>query len=131
MSTRTTLRPYPVITAGNMAVNITSSPTVLNGLTKAAYQASWSGSTPVGTLSVQGSNDYALSSDGQTVANAGHWVTLTLNVDGTPSTTVSVSGNTGSDLINMSELAFFAIRLIYTAGSGTGTMNATICGKVS
>ncbi len=130
MSTRTTLRPYSVITNGNMASDITSSATILQSITRVSYIASWVGTTPVGTLSVQVSNDYSLNPDGS-VKNAGNWSTITLNVNGVPSQTVSVSGNTGTDGINVDGLATYAVRLIYTAGSGTGTLNATIVGKVS
>ncbi len=131
MSTRTNLRPQAVITAGDMsATTITSAVTILQSLSRIAYEASWSGSTPVGTLSVQVSNDYSLYPDG-TVNNAGHWVALVLNVSGTPSTTVSVSGNTGTAFIDVDGTAAYASRLLYTKGSGTGTMNATVNGKVS
>lgn len=131
MSTRTGLRPQAVITSGDMsAVSITSTPTILQSLTRVSYEATWSGTSPVGTLSVQVSNDYSLHQDG-TVNNAGNWVSLVLNVSGTPSTTVSVSGNTGSDFIDVDGTAAYAVRLIYTKGSGVGTLNATVNGKVS
>lgn len=129
MSTRTNLRPQAVITAGDMSGNLTSAPTILQSLTRLSYEAHWSGSTPVGTLSVQVSNDYSLNADG-TVHNAGNWVTLVLNVNGSPSTTVPVSGNTGTDFIDIDGTAAYAARLIYTFGSGTGTMTATVNGKV-
>lgn len=129
MSTRTGLRPQKVITAGSMAGNLTSNPTILQSLTKVTYAVSWSGTTPVGTMSVQGSNDYALNPDG-TVANAGTWTTFVLDVSGTPSSTVAVSGNTGNGVIDL-ETGIYAIRLIYTAGSGTGSLTAYFNGKVA
>lgn len=113
-----------------MAGNLVSNPTVLQSLTKASYTVSWTGSTPVGTVSVQGSNDYSLNPNG-TVLNAGTWNTLTLSVNGTTSTTVAISGNTGSGAIDVLETALYAIRLIYTAGSGTGSITAIFNGKVS
>lgn len=130
MSTRTTLRPYVVINAQSMASNITSSVTVLESITAVSYQMTWSGTSPVGTVSVQMSDDYSLNVDG-TVKNAGTWSTIYINVNGTPATTAAVSGNTGSGFIDIEKTAAYAIRLIYTAGSGTGTMTATICGKVA
>lgn len=129
MSTRTGLRPQKVITAGSMAGNLTSNPTILQSLTKVTYAVSWSGTTPVGTMSVQGSNDYALNPDG-TVANAGTWTTFVLDVSGTPSSTVAVSGNTGNGVIDL-ETGIYAIRLIYTAGSGIGSLTAYFNGKVA
>lgn len=130
MSTRTTIRPQSVVTNGNMASNITSAPTILQSLTKASYAISWTGTSPVGTVSVQGSNDYSLNQDGS-VHNTGTWNTLTLSVSGSPATTIAISGNTGNGAIDVLETALYAIRLIYTAGSGTGTLNVIVNAKVS
>lgn len=130
MSTRTALRPQVVINAGSMAGNLISNPTILQSLTKASYSLSWSGTTPVGTVSVQGSNDYSLNPNGS-VLNAGTWNTLTLSVNGQPATTVAVSGNTGNGAIDIVETALYALRLIYTAGSGTGSLTVVFNGKVS
>lgn len=130
MSTRTSLRPQTVLTAGSMAGNLTSNPTILQSLTKASYTVSWSGTSPVGTISIQGSNDYALNPDG-TVLNTGTWNTLTLQVNGLPTTTVSISGNTGNGAVDVLETALYAVRLIYTAGSGVGSLTAIFNGKVS
>ena len=131
MSTRTALRPTPVITNGDMsATSITSLVTVLQSITGCSYQAVWSGTSPVGTLSVQVSNDYALTATGG-VANSGTWTTITLNVGGSPASSVSVSGNTGSAFIDIDKTGAYAVRLVYTKGSGTGTLNATIAGKVA
>lgn len=130
MSTRTVLRPHAVITNGAMTGNITSEVTVLQSLTRMSYAASWSGTSPVGTLSVQVSNDYTLDSAGF-VANAGTWTTVTLNVTGSPVSSVPVSGNTGTVFIDIDGIAAYAMRCVYTFTSGTGTLNVTIVGKVS
>lgn len=132
MSTRTGLRPTVVIDEVSMGADIASTPTILQSLSRVSYEVVWSnGSTPVGTLSVQLSNDYALNPDGTHVANSGTWTSMYLNVNGTPSTTVSVSGNTGNVFIDIDGTAAYAIRLIYTRVSGDGTMTATIAGKVN
>lgn len=130
MSTRTTLRPYSVITNGAMAANITSSVTVLQSITGVSYALSWAGTSPVGTVSVQVSNDYSLEPTGA-VNNSGTWTTVELNVAGVPSTTIAITGNTGTVFIDIERIMAYAIRLIYTAGSGTGTLQAVINGKVS
>lgn len=129
MSSRPTIRPQPVITNGVMASNITSLPTIMGSTTGASYAVSWTGTTPVGTCSVQVSNDYKI--DGNVVLNAGTWTTIYLNVNGTPSQTIAISGNTGNGFIDIQKTIGYAIRLIYTAGSGSGTMNAVYNGKVS
>lgn len=130
MSTRTSFRPQSVITNGNMASSITSQVTILQSITGPSYSLSWSGSTPVGTVSVQVSNDYALNPNG-TVHNAGTWNTLTLDVSGSAVTSIPVSGNTGTGFIDIQKTNAYAIRLIYTAGSGAGTLQVIFNGKVS
>lgn len=130
MSTRTNLRPQPVITAGSMAGNLTSAPTILQSISGISYEISWTGSTPVGTVSVQTSNSYSLNPDG-TVNNPGVWTTLVLEVSGSFVTSIPISGNTGNGMIDPITTDAYAIRLIYTASSGTGTLTATVNGKVS
>jgi len=94
-----------------------------------AYSYSWVGSTPVGTITVQVSNDYSLNPVGA-VLNAGTWNNLIFNVGGTPTSSIAVSGNTGNGFLDI-QLGGYAIRTVYTKGSGTGTLQATIAGKVS
>lgn len=129
MSNRPYTDPKQVITDGAMASNIASLVTILQQKTMSSYGVSWSGTSPVGTLSVQVSNDYSLYPNGQ-VNNPGTWTTLVLNVAGTPSSTIAVSGNTGTVFVDITDTAAYAIQLVYTAGSGTGTMQATYVGKV-
>jgi hypothetical protein len=117
---RTVLRPEVVISAGSLAGNLTSSVTVLQSLSKVSYHLSWTGSSPVGTASLQVSNDYSLLPNGQ-VNNPGTWQTVT---------TSTVSGSPGTGFIDAITGAY-ATRLIYTSTSGTGTLTATVAGKVS
>lgn len=131
MSTRTNLRPHSVITNGSMTGNLISEATILQSISGVSYTLSWSGSTPVGTVSVQGSNDYSLNADG-TVDNSGTWNTIYISVNGgAASATAPITGNTGVGLIEILKTTVYAIRLIYTAGSGTGTINVVINGRVS
>jgi len=113
-----------------MAANITSAPTVIQKLSMLSYGLSWTGSSPVGTVSVQLSNDFSLDAEGR-VLNAGTWNTALLNYNGTQVTTIPITGSTGSGLIDIVLTAAYAIRLIYTAGSGTGALTVTANGKVS
>lgn len=129
MSARPYIGPQQVVTSGNMASNITSTPTFVPNVARPSYGIYWSGTSPVGTLSVQTSSDYALSADGQSVANAGHWATMTLLYNGTYTTTIPVSGNTGTAQLDL-QTSVPVIRLIYTAASGVGTMNAFVNAKV-
>lgn len=130
MSTRTSLRPHAVISAESMGASITSEVTILQSLTKLSYGVSWAaGSTPIGTLSIEVSNDYSLLPDG-TVNNPGTWNTVTLSVNGVPASSVAVSGNTGNALLDGQSSAY-AARLVYTRSSGGGTMSAYVVAKVS
>ncbi len=130
MSSRTVLRPHPVIVNGDMsATSITSEVTLLQSLSKPSYEFSWTGSTPVGTITVQVSNSY--SAQGSTVLNAGNWTTIPVQMaDGSIVTSIPVTGNTGSGIIDLIT-AVYAIRVVYTKTSGTGTLQAIISGKIS
>lgn len=135
---RTALRPTIVIpspqaspaNSGDMSSSITSAPTVLQSISQVCYSVSWTGTTPVGTISVQASNDYSINPNG-TVDNPGTWATMTLQYNGSAVTSIPVTGNTGNGLIDITDTATYAIRLVYTASSGTGTLTAIVSGKVS
>lgn len=123
MSSRPQIKPFSVITDGDMSSSITSAVTVIDDLSMISYSYLWSGSSPVGSVSIQVSNDYSKNSDGST-RNAGTWNTLPL------SSATAVSGNTGNGGIDIDANAFFAIRTVYTAVSGTGTLNVNVVCKV-
>lgn len=130
MAFRPEIRPYQVLTDGVMANSLTSSVTIIQKISKVSYTFVWSaGSTPVGTVSVQGSNDYSIDAQGN-VVNSGAWKTLTIYDAGALATTVAVSGNSGGTGIDV-ETGFYAIRAIYTRASGSGILQIYVCGKVS
>lgn len=129
MSSRTQLSPFPVIggtstVSGDMSSSITSLVTIIQKLSLVSYDIAWSGSSPVGSIAIQVSNDYAVTTAGS-VTNTGSWSTLPL------SASTSVSGNTGTGFIDLDANAGYAMRIVYTRASGTGTMTATVCGKVA
>lgn len=129
MSSRPLIKPHTVISDGNMAsVSITSDVTIIQQLSMISYGFSWVGSTPVGTIAIQVSNDYSIDPAGA-VLNAGTWTPLDLIYQGNVVSTVPVSGNTGNGLIDI-ETGAYAIRAVYTKGSGTGTLQGKVCSKV-
>lgn len=130
MSTRYYLPPQQVLDA-SMASNQTSNVTILGPITGCSYGVSWSGSSPTGTLAVEGSNDYQLSFDGKTVVNAGTWNTLYLEFEGNIVASVPVSGNSGNAMLDITKTQIYAVRLVYTASGGSGMILATISGKVA
>lgn len=135
---RPNFQPYTVIpnkngspaSSGDMSSSIISAPTIISSLTQISYAVTWTGTSPVGTLSVEVSNDFSVNNDGST-RNAGTWNPVVLSYSGTNTTAIAISGNTGNGVIDIASTGLYAIRLHYTAGSGTGTMNAIINGKVA
>lgn len=131
MSSRPHSKPYKVINAQPMASNITSIPTIIQMVSMPSYSYSWAGATPVGTISVQISNDYEQNVDGS-VKVAGTWTSIYFQLNGsTMVNSVPVSGNSGTGFIDVPITGAYAIRTVYTAGSGTGTMTAIINAKVA
>ena len=138
MSTRTTLKPQLVIPSAqgspangqSMAASITSAPTILQSLTKLSYSVSWTGTSPVGTLKVQVSNDYTVQAQGG--VTGGTWNTLPpLNLAGASVTSIPVSGNTGNGFIDIESLSGGAVQLVYTFTSGTGVLTAYVKAEVA
>ena len=123
MSQRPRITPEQVITDGDMShATVASAVTIVQSIPAIAYTFQWTG-TPTGSFSVQISNDYSLYPNG-TVNNPGTWTTLPLGG------TSTVSGDDGSGAFDIRETGFYAIQLIYTKGSGSGTLNAYVAGKV-
>lgn len=129
MATRTNLRPHAVLIDESMAADITSEPTILQSLTGVGYQLTWTGTSPVGDLYVQVSNDYSLNAMGD-VENSGTWTNLTLSVNGSPEASIAITGNSGNGFIDIEKTMAYAIRLFYDRTSGTGSLSAVITGKV-
>ncbi len=124
MASRPLIGPFSVITDGDMSGDITSKVTVIQNTTLISYEIAWNGTSPVGVISVEVSNDYSQNQDG-TVKNAGKWTELPLSV------TPTVSGNIDNGFIDITEIAAYAIRVKYTRTSGTGSLQATLVAKVA
>src|ERR1700732_1031547 len=126
MASRPIFSPYPVIVNASMAGTVTSAVTIIQNLSLLGYDISWSGGSgsTAGTFKVQVSNTYSQKADG-TVAVAGNWTTLTL------SNVPTVATSSGNGYIDVDTISAFAMRLVYTPSGGSGTLNATICGKVA
>lgn len=124
MSSRPIIAPYHVVSDHSLSATFASTPTIVTNISMISYDIAWSaGSSPVGTVTVEVSNTYALNPDGS-IKTAGNWSTLTL------STPCSVSGNSGNGAIDVDSISFYAVRLKYTRTSGSGTMNVTLNAKV-
>lgn len=99
-----------VITSGDMSLATVTSVSVPNAEGRhIALSATFSGSSPVGTLTLQGSNDGIQY--------------------GAIAAALAVSGNSGTVCLNVPNVAFPYINCLYTKTSGTGTITASISVK--
>lgn len=97
-----------LINGASMTTNITSPSQSLDNCVRYCMQAYWSGTSPVGTITVSASND---------------------NVNFTAISSVAVASNTGNYMVNVDNPAYPWMQVTYTYTSGTGTLTATIAGK--
>jgi len=129
MSDRPLIAPIfnkPLISAGDMSGNITGPATVIQRLPGISYDIKWTGN-PTGTFAVQVSNTYAINPDGS-VANAGNWTSLpTASFTGTYP---APAGSGGTGFLDVVGTEAYAVRLIYTAGSGSGSLTVVAAAKV-
>lgn len=92
-----------LIDSESMASDLETEAVNLNGVGSYSIQAIWSaGTSPVGTLTLKGSND------GLTFSS----------IYSTP-----VAGNTGEILVNIEKPAYAHFKVTYVATGGTGTLN--------
>jgi hypothetical protein len=116
----------PIINAVSMATSINGPATVIQRLPGISYDISWTG-TPVGTFSVQVSNTVVIGPEGSVIV-AGNWYTLPATL--LTGTLPVAAGAPGNGLIEVIGTESYAIRLSYTAASGTGTLTVVACAKV-
>lgn len=116
----------PVIGAGDMSGSLTSLITIIQRLPGISYDLAWTG-TPTGTFQVQVSNTVTFYPDG-TIQNAGNWNTLpTAAFVGTYPAPAGAPGNGFLDVIGTEA---YAVRLVYTRVSGSGSLTVIPCAKV-
>lgn len=93
------------ITSGDMAGDITGISINVQQAVRLCVVHTWSnGSTPVGTIKVQGSNDNT------------NWVTVNSQ---------ALSGNSGSLIYNDSSVGYAYVRSVYTRSSGSATLDSS------
>lgn len=112
------LKPYKMLNAADMSTTQTSAATNTENLDKASIVVRWSGTAPVGAITIEGKNKVQTAS-GMVDSD---WVTL----DFEP---INVTGNTGNHTILFIELPFTELRMVYTPTSGVGAITAIITAK--
>ena len=121
-SSRAIIKSFPAVgvvasgaaVSGDMSADITGPSTILDKVDQVCFDVSWTSTTAVGVISIQGSNTGVDST----------FKDLTFN----PVLTQPAS-NSGGYLINLALIPFTYIRFKYTRTSGTGTMVVTMSAK--
>lgn len=118
MGRKNVLLSFPMLNGADMSTNQTSPVTDIAYLDNAGITVTWSGTSPVGTITVECANP-------NPTENEADWNWHELGF-GTP---IDVTGNTGSHIISMNQLPFTKIRLKYNFTSGTGSISALLSVK--
>lgn len=109
-----------------MTTTLTSNAVGIQFMDNISMQMVWTGS-PTGAFAVQGSLDYKQLAPGgvipPTIENAGTWTAITL------SPSPAATGSSGDWLLDLNQLSFPWIRIVYTPVSGSGNLNVTVAGK--
>ena len=108
MGRKNVLKSFKLFDQEDISVSATSAETSVINLDKASIAVAWTGTSPVGEITVEARN-------GEKDA----WVQLDI-------ATMAISGNSGNHRILFLELPFTDIRMQYTSTSGTGNLDATI-----
>jgi hypothetical protein len=114
MGRKSVMPGFAMIDQQSLASNITSSVVSVKNLDYASIHVEWTGTSPVGTLTVEARN-------GETDS----WYELDMG------SAISISGNSGDHQLVFNLLPFTDLRLQYAATSGSGTLNAEISMKVT
>ena len=114
MGRKNVVKSYKMIEAGDLASNIESTTTNVINLDKASIHLKWSGTSPIGTITVEAQN-----------GENDSWYELDFG------SSINISGASGDHQIIFNELPFTSIRIQYTATSGTGEITATYTAKVT
>jgi hypothetical protein len=113
MSRKSIVKSFQIFDTVDISTNQTSSAVNVLKLDQASISISWSGTAPVGVITVEAKNG---TNDSFYELDFG--------------TTIPVSGNSGNHQIILSEMPFEEIRVIYTSTSGTGSLDAIYTAKV-
>lgn len=120
------LPTLPVATTQSLATSFTSPITTITYQDNVAYQINITTSNSTGTFAVQASLDYIAPGPQGSGGRAGNWITLPLS-GANPPTVAAANDNI---LINLNNLPFNAVRLVYTSTiAGTGTADIFIMTK--
>lgn len=115
------LRPVTIYSSTAMATSATSTIVEIKNQDNVGVQLHWTG-VPVGTFDVQISSDYSVDIEGN-VQNSGHWVSLALNP------AITAAGSADDAYVDLNQMSAQYVRVVYTAGSGTGVLSGIVVAK--
>lgn len=118
MSVSKALTPVKIISAASLGANVVGTPTNIQYLDNISIQLNITGASAAGTITIQGSLDYAQTPFN--AANAGSWDSLGV--------TYTVAG-AATKIISLTQVCVPWIRIVFTRDSGTGSIDAYISGK--
>lgn len=114
MARKHVVQSFKMIDSGDLSSNITSEITNTKNLDKASIHLSWTGTSPVGVITVEAKN-----------GENDSWYTLDFGAS------ISIAGNSGEHQLVFNEMPFTDLKLQYTATSGTGTIEAVYTAKTT
>jgi hypothetical protein len=118
------IHPFPSIAAGDISDDITGASSSVQGMSSAIYYIEWSGTTVDGVLNIEFLKASRL---GNSTTEGDVWEKLEINA--TIGTDIPIATDSGSHALMFSELPFTALRPIYIANTGTGTITVTLIAK--
>ena len=114
MARKNHIKHYKMLDNVSIATNQTSDKTNVEPVDQGTIQVEWTGTSPVGVLTLEASN----SSDIEFTQGTENWVELDFGVP------IAISGASGNHQIIFDSLPFRYVRIIYTSTSGTGNLTA-------
>lgn len=105
MSRKNALKPYHLIIDGDMSGNLTSDETNVQYLDNVGLIIQWSGTAPVGTITVE------------VKIGDSAWSELEFG------STISIASDSGSHNVNINQIPHEKIRVKYNFISGVGVLN--------
>lgn len=118
-------KSIPVISAGNMAVTITSPYIDVQNMVLGSIQASFTGA-PTGTIKLQCSNIPSIYQTHQPLSDQIPTPTEVWTDVANSQAAISAAGNV---MWNIADIGYEKLRVVYTATSGTGSLTVVMVGK--
>jgi len=118
MARKNVIPSFKMLDSADISTNQTSSTTNVTHLDRATIVLEWTGTSPVGVVTVE-----AQKKETQNAVADTSWIELDFGV------TIAISGDTGNHVLILDNLDFTDIRLQYVSTSGVGAMTATLTAK--